>query len=69
MERRILNQAQLCEFDEIPDCVHYEGVGRVSTMTLCGAIDWMGAKWIDTKRRVNCPGCIAVRNHVLGKRP
>jgi hypothetical protein len=67
MDRCILDQSQLKKFDEMPDCVHYDGVASVSTMTLCGAVDWMGARWIKTTRRVNCSGCIAVRDHVMGR--
>lgn len=65
MRHRILDQSQLREHDELANRVHYDGVASVSTMTLCGAVDWVGARWIETTKRVNCPGCIAVRNHVL----
>lgn len=67
MRRVILDQSQLAEFDELPNCVHYNGAAIISNMTLCGAVDWVGAEWIETTKRVNCPGCIGVRNHVLGK--
>lgn len=67
MKHRFLDQSQLRKFDETANLVHYDGVGQVSTMTLCGAVDWVGAEWVETTQRVNCRGCIAVRNHVLGK--
>lgn len=67
MKHRILDQSQLLDHEEIPNCVHYDGAAIISNMTLCGAVDWVGANWIETTRRVNCPGCIGVRNHVLGK--
>jgi hypothetical protein len=66
MKHRFLNQEQLGQFDETSNLVHYEGVGQNSTMTLCGAVDWIGADWIETTKRVNCIGCIAVRKHVTG---
>lgn len=47
--------------------VHYEGVGMVSTQTLCGHVDQVTWDWQETTKRVNCPGCIAVRDHVLGR--
>lgn len=67
MQHRILDQSQLTEHGERPDTVHYDGDALNGHMTLCGAVDWVGAKWVETTRRVNCPGCISVRNHVLGK--
>lgn len=69
MKHRILNQTQLAEYGEAPNLIHYEGVGQNSTMTLCGATDWVGAEWIETTKRVNCIGCIATRNHVMGVQP
>lgn len=47
--------------------VHYDGVGSVGTMTLCGHVDRVGWQWTQTTKRVNCTGCIAVRDHVLGR--
>lgn len=47
--------------------VHYDGVGMVSTMTLCGHVDRTTWSWEETNKRVNCQGCIAVRDHVLGR--
>lgn len=47
--------------------VNYEGVGLIGSSTLCGHTDWVGADFVEVKRRVNCQGCIAVRDHVLGR--
>lgn len=48
--------------------VHYDGPGIISgAHTLCGHIDWVGCRWEVTTKRVNCRGCIGVRDHVLGK--
>lgn len=49
--------------------VHYEGVFILGSQTLCGHIDRTDFIWNNTKKRANCPGCLAVRDHVLGKRP
>lgn len=67
MLKRYLDPSQLDKFDEPPNIIHYDGCAQISNMTLCGAVDWVGANWIETTKRVNCNGCIAVRNHVLGK--
>lgn len=48
--------------------VHYDGVALIGSSTLCGHTDWNGADFVDTTKRVNCAGCIAVRNHVLGRK-
>lgn len=48
--------------------VHYEGVGLIGSQTLCGHTDRMGWVWNASKKRVNCVGCIAVRDHVLGRK-
>lgn len=47
--------------------VHYDGCAQVSTQTLCGHVDRTTWNWEDTTKRVNCIGCITVRNHVLGR--
>lgn len=47
--------------------VHYDGCGVIGSHTLCGHTDWVGATFEETNKRVNCKGCIAVRNHVLGR--
>lgn len=47
--------------------VHYDGVGQVSTQTLCGHVDRTTWDWKETNKRVNCVGCIAVRDHVMGR--
>lgn len=47
--------------------VHYEGVGMIGSQTLCGHTDRIGWVWNASKKRVNCVGCIAVRNHVIGQ--
>jgi len=47
--------------------VHYQGVGLVGTDTLCGHVDRTDFDWHDTKKRANCKGCLAVRDHVLGR--
>lgn len=49
------------------DLVHYEGCGQIGAHTLCGHTDRTVWRWAETKKRVNCIGCVAVRNHVLGK--
>lgn len=49
------------------DLVHYEGVALIGSSTLCGHTDWMDSSFVETTRRVNCSGCIATRDHVLGK--
>lgn len=67
MKHRILDQSQLDKFDETANLIHYDGCAQISNMTLCGAVDWVGAEWIETTKPVNCKGCIAVRKHVLGK--
>lgn len=52
--------------DEI-NLVHYEGVGLIGSSTLCGHTDWVGCDFVETTKRVNCSGCKAIRDHVLGK--
>lgn len=47
--------------------VHYDGVGLIGSSTLCGHTDWVGCDFVETKKRVNCEACKAVRDHVLGK--
>jgi hypothetical protein len=47
--------------------VHYEGCGLIGSHTLCGHTDWVGSVWDETKKRVNCKACIAVRDHVFGR--
>lgn len=47
--------------------VHYAGCGQIGSHTLCGHADWVNCDFTETTKRVNCAGCIAVRDHVLGK--
>ena len=47
--------------------IHYEGCGLIGSETLCGHTDRTSWKWAYTTKRVNCCGCIAVRNHVIGR--
>lgn len=47
--------------------IHYDGCPTIGSHTLCGHTDWIGTMWEETKRRVNCKSCIAIRNHVLGR--
>lgn len=47
--------------------VHYEGCYLIGSHTLCGHTDIQTANFITTTKRVNCRGCLAVRDHVLGK--
>lgn len=47
--------------------VHYEGIDLIGTQTLCGRGDYPSWGWEFTRKRVNCPDCIAVRNHVLDR--
>lgn len=47
--------------------VHYEGCGMIGSHTLCGHTDWISATWEITTKRVNCKGCLAVRDHVTGR--
>lgn len=54
--------------DAIEDgLVHYDGCALVSTQTLCGHVDQVSWNWKETTKRVNCAGCLAVRDHVLGR--
>lgn len=46
--------------------VHYDGAGIISNMTLCGHVDQTTWSWEETTKRVNCAGCLGVRDHVLG---
>lgn len=63
MKKRIA----ICDDPAEKNIVHYDGVFMVSTQTLCGHVDRTDYRWEYTTKRVNCPGCIAVRNHVLGR--
>lgn len=47
--------------------VHYAGCGLIGADTLCGHTDRTDFDWHDTNKRVNCAGCLAVRNHVIGR--
>jgi len=47
--------------------IHYEGVGQIGSATLCGHTDRTHWTFESTTKRVNCLGCIATRNHVLGR--
>lgn len=49
--------------------VHYEGCGLIGSHTICGHTDRVEMEWEETTKRVNCRGCLAVRDHVLGKQP
>lgn len=70
MKKRIavIPAAERAKDDIENGLVHYEGVGMVSTMTLCGHVDQTTWDWEETNKRVNCQGCIAVRDHVRGRR-
>ena len=53
--------------------VHYDGA--IGDYALCGhdldGDEYGGDTWDSakpSKKRVNCPNCIAIRNHVLGKK-
>lgn len=48
--------------------VHYEGCRFIGSHTLCGITDIIGATFISTTRRVDCPGCRAVADHVCGRK-
>lgn len=48
------------------DLIHYEGVGIIGSHTLCGHTDQTKWRWEITRKRVNCPGCLGVRKHVMG---
>lgn len=47
--------------------VHYEGPAIIGSHTLCGHTDRVNWDFEETTKRVNCPGCIGTRNHVLGR--
>lgn len=49
------------------ETVHYFGCALIGSDTLCGHTDRMEADWEETTKRVNCRGCIAVRDYVRGK--
>lgn len=49
--------------------VHYDGCGLIGSHTLCGHTDIPGSSFQETTKRVTCRGCIAVRDHVLGRKP
>lgn len=47
--------------------VHYDGPSIIGSHTLCGHTDRTVWTFAETTKRVNCPGCIGTRNHVLGR--
>lgn len=47
--------------------VHYEGCALISAATLCGHTDRTQWRFEWTAKRVNCPVCLGVQRHVLGK--
>jgi len=55
------------EGDKNGATIHYEGAALIGSHTLCGHTDLVGVEWGETNQRVNCSGCIAVRNHVMGR--
>lgn len=63
----VVPPSERAEAETEADLVHYEGCGQIGSHTLCGHTDQVSWDWKDTTQRVNCPGCVAVRNHVLGR--
>lgn len=47
--------------------VHYDQAPIIGSGTLCGHTDRTKWTFKETTRRVNCPGCLGVQKHVLGR--
>lgn len=47
--------------------IHYDGVAQIGSATLCGHTDRTQWRFAETTKRVNCRGCLATRNHVMGR--
>lgn len=65
--KAVVPSSESFEKDEEASLVHYHGCGQIGSHTLCGHTDRVSWGWEDTTKRVTCIGCIAVRNHVLGR--
>lgn len=66
-----MRHVRVVSFGRDPDdteanLIHYEGCGLIGSHTLCGHTDRTQWRFEETAKRVNCMGCLAVRDHVLG---
>jgi hypothetical protein len=59
----------VCDDPDERDLVHYDAPALLGAHTLCGHVDRTDyAGWEYTSKRVNCRPCLAVRDHVLGRK-